>query len=29
MVKSHLIELDKNDKETVKEFVEYWENKLL
>jgi hypothetical protein len=29
MVKSHLIELDKNDKETVKEFVKYWENKLL
>ena len=29
MVENHLIELEKNDKETVKEFVKYWENKLL
>jgi hypothetical protein len=29
MVENHLIELEKNDKQTVKEFVKYWENKLL
>ena len=29
MVENHLIELEKNDKETVKEFVKYWENKLI
>lgn len=29
MVKNHLIELEQNDKETVTEFVKYWENKLL
>lgn len=29
MVEPYLIELEKNDKETVKEFVRYWENKLL
>ena len=29
MVERHLLELEKNDKETVTEFVKYWENKLL
>ena len=29
MVENHLIELNKNDKETIREFVKYWEKKLL